>query len=109
MSTGKLHSEATKAKIRLAQLGSKNHMFGQHHSQETKDKISKALFGKPLGAETKAKMSAAQRGNKKRLGKTHSDATKELMSKMRAGNPWSQRRRVLHQQKKQKEKAAQTD
>lgn len=36
-------SEATKFKMRLAKLGSKNPMHGKHHSEESKRKISKAL------------------------------------------------------------------
>lgn len=36
-------SEATKFKMRIAKLGSKNPMHGKHHSNDTKRKISKAL------------------------------------------------------------------
>lgn len=36
-------SEATKFKMSLAKLGSKNPMHGKHHSEDTKRKISKAL------------------------------------------------------------------
>ena len=36
-------SEATKFKMSLQKLGSKNPMHGKHHSEDTKRKISKAL------------------------------------------------------------------
>ena len=36
-------SDATKFKMRLAKLGSKNPMKGKKHSEDTKRKISKAL------------------------------------------------------------------
>lgn len=36
-------SEATRFKMRLAKQGSKNPMFGKKHTDETKEKISKAL------------------------------------------------------------------
>lgn len=36
-------SEATRYKMRLAKLGRKNPMFGRHHSEQTKRRISKAL------------------------------------------------------------------
>lgn len=36
-------SDATKFKMRLAKLGSKNPMFGKHHSESAKRKISEAL------------------------------------------------------------------
>lgn len=36
-------SEATKFKMRLAKLGNKNPMYGKHHSESAKRRISKAL------------------------------------------------------------------
>ncbi|TGY04147.1 NUMOD3 domain-containing DNA-binding protein [uncultured Muribaculum sp.] len=36
-------SEQTKYKMRLAKLGKKNPMFGKHHSQQSKRKISEKL------------------------------------------------------------------
>jgi hypothetical protein len=103
MSAGKFHSEEAKAKMRLAQLGPKNHMYGKYHTQETKERISTSLKGRHFSEETKKHMSEAQKGNKKRLGKTHSAETKRKMSEIHKGKPWSQRRRDLYQQKKQLE------
>jgi hypothetical protein len=85
MSAGKHHSEEAKAKMRLAQLGLKNHMYGKHHTQETKEKISASLKGRHLSEETKKHMSEAQRGNKKRLGKIHSVEKKRKMSEIHRG------------------------
>lgn len=36
-------SDATRFKMRLAKKGRKNPMFGKKHTDETKEKISKAL------------------------------------------------------------------
>ncbi|MEJ8768705.1 NUMOD3 domain-containing DNA-binding protein [Prevotella sp. HCN-7019] len=36
-------SDATKFKMRLAKLGTKNPMSGKHHTEETKRKIRKKL------------------------------------------------------------------
>lgn len=36
-------SEATKYKMRLAKLGSKNPMHGKHHTEDSKRKISTSL------------------------------------------------------------------
>lgn len=47
--------------------------------QDVKAKISKALTGRLLSAETKAKMSASRQGIQNMLGRTHSEATKQRM------------------------------
>ena len=56
-----------------------------HHSEETKDKISKALKGRHVSEETKIKMSEVAIGNKNRLGHYHSKETKERMSAVKKG------------------------
>jgi len=57
--TGKKHSEETKRKMRLAQLGDKNPMkglpgtrLGQTVSDETKSKISKSILGTKRSIES---------------------------------------------------------
>jgi hypothetical protein len=85
-------SDETKLRMSLAQTGELNHNFGKKHKAETIEKMRLAQLGRHASEETKIKMSAAQRGHKRRAGKTHSNAIKELMAKMRAGQPWSQRR-----------------
>lgn len=42
--------------------GTKNHFYGKRHSEETRQKISKAKKGKKLSDETCKKMSAARKG-----------------------------------------------
>lgn len=44
---GKHHSEETKNKMSEAQTGEKNHMFGKHHSEESKKRMaeSKGVYG----------------------------------------------------------------
>lgn len=61
------HSEESKAKMREVRLGSKNHFFGKHHTEETKAIIRvknkeansgdrNPFFGKHHSEETKAKL-----------------------------------------------------
>ena len=60
----------------------KNHpMYGKHHSEETKLKLSEANKGKHLSEETKLKISEVRKGKNHPLyGKHHSDETKKKMS-----------------------------
>ncbi len=39
----KIYSPSTKYKMSIAHKGSKNAMYGKHHSEETKKKISQKL------------------------------------------------------------------
>ena len=101
------HSEATKEKIRLANIGkkisaetcaklSKSHM-GIRQTEETKAKISLAhkgkpksekhrhnmslaRMGKPMPEANKKKMSLRLMGNKYKLGQKSSDKTRKLQS-----------------------------
>ena len=76
--TGRKHTKKTKNKMKLVKslnplLGEKNGMFGKHHSEESKKKISEARKGaipwnkgkhpkgKPHSEETKRKMSEARK------------------------------------------------
>ena len=60
------HSEETKQKIGAANSGANNGMFGQHHTEETRLKISNKLHIIRLGTrhseETKNKMSESHKG-----------------------------------------------
>ena len=47
-------------------FGEKNGMFGKHHTEETKKKISEKLKGRKLTEEHKRKISKAQKGKPKR-------------------------------------------
>ena len=106
---GPLSSEC-KSKISNALSGHNNPMYGKYHSEETKrkmsdarkghspdastrKKISKANLGRsngPHSEETKRKMSDASKGcNGSFFGKTHSDASKKLMSETKRGRPKS--------------------
>jgi len=81
---GKL-SEETKEKISIAQKGCRNSMFGKgymisgekhylygkHHTEEVKQKISKSGLGKTRTDETKQRISKANKGERSSLyGKT---------------------------------------
>lgn len=79
-SNGK-HSEETKQKMREAQKGEKNHMYGKTdekcywygktHTEETKQKMRETHIGKTPSDETRQKLSEATRGeNNPMYGKT---------------------------------------
>lgn len=75
-------SEETKQKISDSVSGEKNGMYGKCHSQETREKISKANKGKikpPMSNETRQKISNANEG------KTHSNETKLKIGIANAG------------------------
>lgn len=55
--------------------GEKSHMFGKHHSEETREKIRVTQLGKTLSKEHKQKLS------KSHTGKTLSEKTKKLIGK----------------------------
>jgi len=68
---GHIVSSETRAKLSVAEKGSRNHFFGKHHSPETLAKMSMALkgrrnplFGKHRSPETRAKLSAANKGRR---------------------------------------------
>ena len=64
--------------------GEKHPLYGKHHTDETRQKMSQAHKGKTLSADTKRKMSEAQKGKRgkdsPRYGKHHTDATRKKMS-----------------------------
>ena len=76
---GKPMSEKTKKKLSESkkglQAGEKNPMFGKHHSDETKLKISKVHKGKHISEEQKKKLSSALKG------RIMSDEQKKKLSK----------------------------
>lgn len=59
-------------------FGEKNGMFGKHHTEETKKKISEKLKGRELSEETRKKIGDFHRG------KIVSQETKDLQSKVRS-------------------------
>lgn len=63
-SSEKIYSKETIEKFRLRMLGSGNPMFGKSrsHSDESKEKISKSLKGKPLSEKNKIGISKALKG-----------------------------------------------
>ena len=59
---GEHHSEESKRKISIAVTGEKHPMYGKHHSEESKKKISEAHAGKHLSEEHRKKISDALTG-----------------------------------------------
>lgn len=92
---GKKHTEETKRKISEASKNISNETREKmseaskkrKHTEETKQKISEANKGNKLSDEQKTKISEANKGNKKRLGKIHSDETKNKISNSKKGKP----------------------
>lgn len=66
--SGRLHSEETKLKIKLSNIGKhygkKGHL-GKKHSEETKKRWSEIRKGKTFSMETRLKMSESRRGKKR--------------------------------------------
>lgn len=65
---GKHHTEETKKKIsnihKLGMLGEKNPFYGHHHSKETKEKLKEINIGRKATSEMKQKMSESNTGYK---------------------------------------------
>lgn len=61
-SMGREHTEEAKEKISKANKGENNYWHGKKLPEEVKQKISKAIKGKKVSKETKKKMSDAKKG-----------------------------------------------
>lgn len=95
------HSEETKRKIGEAQSGKKHHMYGKHHTKETREKISRSNKGKKRSDVTKKRIAEANKGKRlsdetkekiklSHIGKRHSEETLKKFSEIRQGegNPF---------------------
>ena len=51
-------------RIANSQSGSKNHMFGKHHTEESKNKMRKKLLGRYFSEKTREKIRISKLGNK---------------------------------------------
>jgi group I intron endonuclease len=73
-------SSETRKKKSDSMRGERNHNFGKHLSEETKQKIRIANIGKHHSEETKKKMSAAHSGEKHHFfGKHHTEESRKKM------------------------------
>ena len=66
---GKHHSDETRRKMSEALKGENHPFYGKHHSDETRRKMSEAQKRKPKSEETRRKISEAHKGNKYNSGK----------------------------------------
>lgn len=114
-------SEETKKKLSKSRSGKNNPMWGKHHIEESKKKMSEALLGRKVSEETKQKISKnhadvsgknnpnyGKFGEDNPLyGRRHTEETKEKMSKARSGknNPWYGK----HHTKETKEKMSKSN
>lgn len=84
---GILHTEESKKKMSLAQLGNKSHMYGKKLSKEHIEILKNFHTGKKISEETKLKMSLSRKGtnlkeNNPFYGKKHTEETKEKLRKI---------------------------
>jgi len=90
----KLHSHSTEQGYNLS-WGGEAPMRGLNHSEKTKQKMSEnhadfsgenhPNFGKPMSKEQKKKISDSCMGNTRWLGKTHTEETKQKLSRANSG------------------------
>lgn len=96
-STGKKHTEEAKRKISESNKGNK-YCLGRIVSEETREKLRKSALtkeaiervkkvhiGKIVSGETREKQRKAALGNKKRLGKGHTEETKQKLREANLG------------------------
>lgn len=90
--TGVKCSDETRKKQAAAKIGRVGNNLGNAHTEETRARISAALRGnnhsrgRKASEETKAKLRVASTGNSRRLGKFVSAETKEKLRKAALGN-----------------------
>ena len=88
---GKHHSEETRRKISESMSGESNPFYGRQHSDETKQKISVIHKGKHLSDEQKKKLSESMSGeNNPFYGRQHSEETKRKLSEKNKGKHLSE-------------------
>jgi len=92
---GYKHTEETKGKMSEIKKGKNNPMYGRHHTDESKRKMSRKgknhpFYGKHLSEEHKRKQSEANKGNapwnKGKTGHKRTQETKRKMSESAKGN-----------------------
>lgn len=90
---------------RLHNKGEKHPMYGTHHSEEHRKKISEANKGRVFSEETRKKIGDAQRGEKSHMyGKHLSLETKRKMSESRKGKTLSEETRQKMSERQKGEK-----
>jgi len=79
--TSRKHTEEAKEKISKANTGKSSWIKGKTHSEETKEKLSNLLKGRELSEETRQSISKAQTGEGNSFyGKKHTKETRNKMS-----------------------------
>ena len=104
---GKKYSDEINKK--KGRSGSEHHMYGKHHSEETKEKIRQANIGRVQSDETRKKISDAMIGeNNPFYGKTHTDETRKKISEANKGKPGWNKGVPMSDEQKAKLSAART-
>lgn len=84
----KHHSEETKQKISKTMTGKNHPFYGKHHSEEVKQKISNTMKGEKRSAETLRKFRESRKWYR------HSEETRHKISESNKGKTWSEERRL---------------
>lgn len=91
---------------RLHHSGKTHHLYGKHHSEETKRKMSLAKIGKKgktHSPQTRRKISESQKGDKNHFfGKHHSEETRRKMSESLKGRTSPNKGKPMSEEQKRK-------
>lgn len=98
---GRKFSEIGKKHMSDARKGSGNNMYGKHHSEETRRKISETKRGKKLSEDVREHISEGHKGQISWIkGKHHTEETKQKLRLINLGRPspskglkWSEEQR----------------
>ncbi len=84
---GRIVSQSTREKISQANMGEKHPMWGKHHTEETRRKMSISHIGREQHSEeTRRKISEANKGKKHPMfGKHQSEETRKKISENGSG------------------------
>jgi len=83
-------SEETKEKMRRSMIGKNK---GKFPNNETREKMRNSHLGKSASEEAKLKMSEANKGNTRWLGRKHTEETKKKIGESKKGKPRSEETR----------------
>jgi len=87
---GRNHSEKTKQKMSVNQMGENNSMFGKKHSEETLKKMSESHKNMTMQTKEKISKSVGRGENNVNFGRHHTEESRKNMSEAHIGNKQSE-------------------